>query len=66
MYEKKSFLAKVGGRGRRRREYKRGKEQNILSKIKYGLFYSDNNEGFNAIGFIWAALRRTKTSEATS
>ncbi len=52
MYEKKSFLAKVGGRGRRRREYKRGKEQNILSKIKYGLFYSDNNEGFNAIGFI--------------
>jgi hypothetical protein len=62
MYEKKSFLAKVGGRG----SIKGGKEQNILSKIKYGLFYSDNNEGFNAIGFIWAALRRTKTSEATS
>jgi hypothetical protein len=46
MYEKKSFLAKVGGRGRRR-EYKRGKGTKHPEEDKIWLFYSDNNEGFN-------------------
>jgi hypothetical protein len=54
--KRRVFWLKWAGEGEEEGSIKGGKEQNILSKIKYGLFYSDNNEGFNAIGFIWAAL----------